>query len=245
MPRVPTSSYSWLSVTVLATLTLFATGCGSSRRSSSSARIRFINASPDTLSVNVLIDGKTVTTALANGGTSTAYMTVASGARHIQVQDPNTLLFDIDTTPTISSGDTTYIIKDYSNGTGQLPAPLILTDTNTAPTTGNFSVRAINLSPTANGGADAYVVVSTTSTLTGVTPNFSALPYPPTTASYVPLAVGTGSWEVIFTQPGGKSQNQFYAPVAPITFTAGQIETVLLVEDAAGTKSVVQIVDVQ
>ena len=242
MPRVLKTSCSWLSIPVLATLTLFASGCGSSSSSSSSARIRFVNASPDALSLNVLIDGKSVTTALANGGTSTAYMAIKSGARHIQVQDPNTLLFDIDTTPTISSGDTTYIIRDYASAGLQ---PLILTDTNTAPTTGNFSVRAINLAPSVNGGADAYVVVSTTSTLTGVNPNFSALPYPPTTATYVPQAVGTGSWEVIFTAPGGKSSNQFYGPVTPITFVAGQIETVLLVEDVGGTKSVVQIVDVQ
>jgi len=244
MPRVSKVAHFLLFALALTSVAMTTVGCGLGGGSSSTARIRFVNTSPDTLSVNVLIDGKSVTAALANQGAFTSYLSVASGARHIQVQDPTTLLFYIDSTPTIS-GDTTYIIKDHSNNTGLLPAPLILTDTNTAPTTGNFSIRAINLAPSVNGGADAYVVSSTTSTLVGITPNFSGLPYPPTTATYVPLAVGTGSWEVIFTQPGGKTSTQFYGPVTPITFTAGQIETVLLVEDAGANKSVVPLVDVQ
>src|SRR5260370_10532774 len=113
------------------------------------------------------------TTVLATRGGPTAYMGVKSGARRIQIQEPTDLVFLIDTTPTIS-GDTTYIIRDREVG-GVLPPPLILTDNNTAPTTGNFSVRAINLAPDLNAGADGFIVASTVSTLVGVTPTFAGL----------------------------------------------------------------------
>jgi hypothetical protein len=185
-----------------------------------------------------------VTSGLANVGGSTAYMAVKSGARRIQIQEPTNLVFLIDTTPTIT-GDTTYIIRDR-NVAGVLPPPLILTDSNTAPTTGNFSVRAINLSPASNASADAYVVASTVSTLNGLTPTFSGLPYPPTTATYVSIAVGTGTWEAVFTPPGVTGPPSAFdgAPI-PLTLVAGQIETLLLVEDAAQNKTIVPLVDVQ
>jgi hypothetical protein len=245
MPRVFKLSHLWSSA-LLAAVTLLSVGCGSSSSSSSSGtRIRFVNASTNELSVNVLIDGVSVTTGLANVGGSTAYMAVKSGARRIQIQDPTDLTFLIDTTPTISSGDTTYIIRDRVVA-GALPPPLILSDVNTAPTTGNFSVRAINLSPTANAGADAYVVASTVTTLVGVTPTFSSLPYPPSTATYVSVAVGTGSWEAVFTPPGVPGPpSKFLGQPVPLTFVSGQIETLLLVEDAGQNQSIVPLVDVQ
>jgi hypothetical protein len=243
MPRVSKLSHFLLLSTLVAAVTVFSVGCGSGS-SSSSTRIRFVNAATNQPTVNVLIDGVSVTSGLANLGGSTAYMAVKSGARRIQIQEPTDLVFLIDTTPTIS-GDTTYIIRDR-NVAGVLPPPLILTDTNTAPTTGNFSVRAINLSPSSNAGADAYVVASTVATLNGLTPTFSGLPYPPATATYVSIAVGTGTWEAVFTPPGVTGPPSAFdgAPI-PLTLVAGQIETLLLVEDAAQNKTIVPLVDVQ
>lgn len=242
MPRVERLFRFFLFSSLLIAVAVFSAGCGSGSGSSTGTRIRFVNASTDQLAVNVLIDGTTVTTALANLGGSTGYMAVSSGARRIQIQDPVSLTFLIDTTPTISSGDTTYIIRDRNNA-GTLPPPLILNDVNTAPTSGNFSVRAINLAPDLNAGADGFIVASSVSTLNGVTPTFAALPYPPTTASYVSLAVGTGSWQAVFTPPGVPTT--FDATPVAITFVAGQIETVLLIEDASGNRTIVPLVDVQ
>jgi hypothetical protein len=243
MPRVSKLSHFLLLSTLVAAVTVFSVGCGSGS-SSSSSRIRFVNAATNQALVNVLIDGVSVTSGLANLGGSTAYMAVKSGARRIQIQEPTDLVFLIDTTPTIS-GDTTYIIRDR-NVAGVLPPPLILTDINTAPTTGNFSVRAINLSPSSNAGADEYVVASTVSTLNGLTPTFSALPYPPTTATYVSIAVGTGTWEAVFTPPGVTGPpSAFDGTPIPLTLVTGQIETLLLVEDAAQNRTIVPLVDVQ
>lgn len=245
MPRVSKLSRSLMLSILVAAVTVFSVGCGSSSSSSSTGtRIRFVNATTNEPTVNVLIDGVTVTSGLAYIGGATGYMTVASGARRIQIQDPNDLVFLIDTTPTIS-GDTTYIIRDRTVA-GALPPPLILTDNNTAPTTGNFSVRAINLSPDLNGGADAFIVASTVATLNGVTPTFSGLPYPPTTASYVSIAAGTGDWQAVFTKPGApEPATNFYGTPIPITLVAGQIETVLLVEDAGQNETIVPLLDVQ
>jgi len=67
-----------------------------------------VNASTNQLSVNVLIDSVSVTSALANVGGSTGYLAVKSGARHIQIQDPTDLVFLIDTTPRSLAGHDLY-----------------------------------------------------------------------------------------------------------------------------------------
>ncbi len=211
-------------------LPIFAVGCGSNNSSSSSGtRIRFVNASPDQLTVNVLIDGTSVATALANGGGATAYLTVKAGARRIQVQDPATATNLIDTTPTISAGTTTtFILQGFIQPTN---TPLILTDDNSAPTSGSFKVRALNLAPNLNSGADVYVETGTTTSLSGLAPTLSGLPYPASTASgYVTNTAG--SWAVFFTAAG--DQSQIWGGT-PTTFAAGQVDTAILVEVPNGS----------
>src|SRR5260221_12075402 len=83
MPRVSKLSCFFLLSPLVAAVTMFSAGCASG--SSTSARIRFVNASTNQLSVNVLIDSVSVTSALANVGGSTGYLAVKSGARHIQI----------------------------------------------------------------------------------------------------------------------------------------------------------------
>src|SRR5258708_757067 len=92
MPLVSNFSRSLLLSSLVAAVTVFSAGCGSGS-SSSGTRIRFVNASTDQLSVNVLIDGVNVTSGLANVGGSTGYLAAKSGVRHIQIQDPNDLVF--------------------------------------------------------------------------------------------------------------------------------------------------------
>lgn len=241
MSPVARFSRFFLFTAALAATTMLTAGCGLGGSSGSGSRIRFVNASTNEMAVNVLIDGVSVASSLQNIGGATAYLAVSSGARHIQIQDPTSLQFLIDTTPTIS-GDTTYIIRDVAIN-GALPPPVILSDTNTAPTTGDFSIRVINLAPDLNSGVDAYVVLSSTSTLTGLTPNFAALPYPPSTATYSQIPVGTGSWEVVFTKAGQKAP--IYGVSSALALVGGQIDTVLLVEDAGSAITVVPLIDVQ
>lgn len=233
MRRVLRFAHVFLFSAALVAVALFSVGCGSSSSSTTtttSPSVRFVNASPDQMTVNILIDGTVVTSGLAYGGTATAYLPVTSGARRIQIQDPTTTINLIDTTPTIS-GPTTYVITGYA-GQGGL-SPVILTDNNTAPAAGMYSIRVINVAPTLNHGVDAYVELSTITTLNGLNPTFSALPFPPATASaYMPLTAG--SWEIVFTAAGSQAQPFFGSPAAT-TFASGQIETVLLVETGTGT----------
>lgn len=240
MPRVSKFSHLFLLATVLTSLIVVTVGCSSSSSSSSSTKIRFVNASLSSTitAVNVLIDGISVATGLANGGTVTAYLPVTSGARHIQIQDPATLQFLIDTTPTINSGNTTYIFKDFITNTN---TPLILTDDNSAPTSGSFKVRAVNLAPSLNGGVDVYVEPSTTTTLSGLSPTFSGLPFPPTVASSYSTNTA-GSWEVVFAQAGAQGN---LAGGSAIAFAAGQVGTELIVEDTSGNYTEVSLVDVK
>jgi len=242
MPRVSKLSHLFSLSIVLAVVTAFSVGCGSSSSSSSGTKIRFVNASPDQVTMNVLIDGTSAAAALANGGGATAYLAVAAGARHIQIQDPATSINRIDMTLTINGGtSTTFILKDFITQTN---TPLILTDDNSAPVSGSFKVRAINLAPNLNGGADVYVEPSTTTTLSGLVPTLNGLPFPPTTASSYVINTA-GSWEVVFTPTGDQSQS--WGGTAT-TFAAGQVDTVLLVEVPNGATydyNVVQLTDVK
>jgi len=187
----------------------------------------------------VLIDGKSVTMALVNGGFATAYLPVASGARRIQIQDPNSLQFLIDTTPTIAAGDSTYFIADI----GAALKSVILTDDNAAPTTGDFKLRVVNLAPSVNNNTDVFIELSTVATLNGLTPTFPGLHYLSASTYYTNTA---GSWEVVFTPPGQTAPPFYGTPVA-LTLAAGQIETVVLLQnDVQGQiKAIVPLVDVQ
>ena len=239
MPRASKLSHSVLFAFALCLVALFSVGCGSGGSSSSSARIRFVNTSPDVSSVNVLIDGTSVTMALVNGGIATAYLPVASGARRIQIQDPTSLQFLLDSTPTIAAGDSTYFIADI----GAALKSVILTDDNTAPTTGDFKLRVVNLAPSVNNNTDVFIELSTVATLNGLTPTFPGLHYLAASAYYTNTA---GSWEVVFTPPGQTAPPFYGTPVA-LTLAAGQIETVVLLQnDVQGQiKAIVPLVDVQ
>ena len=241
MPRLSKFSHRFLFAFALCSIALFSVGCGSkgSSSTSSNARIRFVNTSPDQLSVNVLIDGKSVAMALPNGGQATAYLAVASGARRIQIQNPTSLQFLLDTTPTIAAGDSTYFIADI----GTALKSVILTDDNTAPATGNFKMRVVNLAPSVNNNTDVFIELSTVSTLNGLTPTFSGLHYLAASTYYTNTA---GSWEVVFTPPGQTSPPFYGTPVA-LTLAAGQVDTVILLQndDAGNIKVLVPLVDVQ
>ena len=243
MPRLSKFSHRFLFAFALCSIALFSVGCGSkgSSSTSSNARIRFVNTSPDQLSVNVLIDGKSVAMALPNGGQATAYLAVASGARRIQIQNPTSLQFLLDTTPTIAAGDSTYFIADLAVALRSV----ILTDDNTAPTmtTGNFKMRVVNLAPKVNNNTDAFIELSTVGTLNGLTPTFPGLQYPTASSYYTNTA---GSWEVVFTPPGQTAPPFYGTPIA-LTLAAGQIDTVMLVQndDQGDIKAIVTLVDVQ
>ena len=171
---------------------LLATGCGSG---GGTAQLRLVLASPDTPSVNILIDGKSVATDMADGS-STGYISVKSGSRHIQLVPANSS----STKPIL---DETLSIGASTNQTLLITGPIagiktvVLSDGSTTTVTGDGYVRVFNAS-TALAPADVYIVPAGTS-LVGATPMATSLPFDQA-APY--QAVVAGNYQVFLMAPG-------------------------------------------
>ena len=108
-------------------------------------------------------------------------------------------------------------------------AAVLLTDDNSAPSSGNVKIRVLHAAPVdaiAPPDLDVYIVAHGTD-ITGVTPNVSSLSYGQASAYQ---DVPATSNQVIFTNAGSKS------PVinATYTLTAGQIRTLVIVNVLGG-----------
>ncbi len=156
----------------LIALASFTIGCGSS----SNAKIRLVNATPDENSLDLLVDTKNVASGVGYGAAS-AYASVSSGTRHLQVEPSGTTNVLIDTSSSIGSGSnlTLVSLNFYSN-----ISSVLLTDDNSAPTSGNFKLRIFNASP-GMGAQDVYVVTFGTD-ISSVDPTFSSLGFGSATA---------------------------------------------------------------
>jgi hypothetical protein len=213
--RIPTL----VAFAMIAGVTLFTAGCGSDH-----GRVRVVHASPDAPNVDVLVDGKKVLTNVAYK-TASPYLTLETGSRKVQVRATGTSTDAITATATIASR------KDYTIlAVGKLAtiSALALQDDNSAPAAGQIKLRVIHASPSA-GNVDVYVVAPGTD-ITTVTPTLSNVAFK-TASAY--LSVAAGSYEVIVTAPGSKVS---VIDSGSLTFTAGQIRTVVaLDEDTTGT----------
>lgn len=184
-------------------------GCGSS---SSNANVRFVNVTPDESSLDFLINGNNQGS--VSYGTSSGYKSVGSGSQHFQVEPTGTATVMIDTTTTAASGA---YISLFSLNYSFAISRVILTDDNSAPSSGNFKLRIVNASP-ALGTQDVYIVPAGTD-ITTVSPTFSSLAFG-AASSYSSLAAG--NYEVSFTGPGQKFVN---VDSGSIALSAGQIRT--------------------
>jgi hypothetical protein len=207
---------------------LLTVGCGGGGNS----KIRFINASPNAPSFNVLIDGKTVLNGLGFGFT-TSYMKVSSGSRTLQFQAVGTAT---DTTvnntgtPTVSiAGGTnnTYILEGFLNKLTGVP----YVDNQTAPASGSAQVRVINAAASVSA-VDIYLVPS------GTDPTSV-----PATASNVQLGGATsyinetaGPYVVFFTQPN--FPNNIFIDSGVLTFNSLQNRTVVGLSTLGGFSSI-------
>ena len=202
----------------LIALASFTIGCGSS----SNAKIRLVNATPDENSLDLLVDTKSVASGVGYGAAS-AYASVSSGTRHLQVEPSGTTNVLIDTSSSIGSGSNlTLVSLTFSfNISG-----VLLTDDNSAPTSGNFKLRIFNASP-GMGAQDVYVVTFGTD-INSIDPTFSSLGFG-SAAAY--SALTAGDYDVFFTSPGQKSIS---LDSGKLTFSAGQIRTLLALNNPSG-----------
>lgn len=193
---------------------LLMTACGSS----SSTRVRLLNAFPSTTTLDMLIAGKTVSSGVAYGAAS-GYTSVSSGSQTLQVEPTGSSSPLFDETINLASGSQSTILATNTAAT-------VFTDNNTAPSGGNFSVRAIDASASL-GTTDVYVVLAGTDIST-VSPTFSSVGFS-SASGYQSLA--PGSYEVIFTLPGQKFA---LITTSAMSFSAGQVRTVVALDGLTG-----------
>jgi hypothetical protein len=199
--------------------TLFTSACGDDPHHS---RLRVVHASPDAPNVDVAVDGKTVLTDVPYE-TASNYLTVNSGARHVEVRATGTTTDVIDANPSLARNtDYTVLAVDFVANI----APLVLTDDNAAPSAGNIKLRVVHASPSA-GPVDIYVVAPGTDINT-VTPTLSNVPFK---AASDYLSVPAGSYEVFVTPTGSKT---VAIDSGSLTLTAGQIRTAVALDAPGG-----------
>jgi len=203
----------------LIALASFSIGCGSS---SSNAKIRLVNATPDETGLDLLVDTKNVASGVGYGAAS-AYISVGSGTRNLQVEPTGATNVLIDISPNVGAGSNlTLVSLNFSFNISSV----LLTDDNSAPTSGNFKLRILNASP-GMGAQDVYLVTFGTD-INSVDPTFASLGFG-SAAAYSTLAAG--DYEVFFTAPGQKFIN---LDSGKLTFSAEQIRTLLALNNPAG-----------
>lgn len=198
----------------IAGLAFFATACGSSNK----AHLRLVNAMVTQSSLDMLIDGTNVA---SNVGYATAsgYISVSSGSRHVQIEPTGSGSPVIDTTASLNSGDNVTSLA-YLN-TSNANSSAFLVDNNSAPSSGNFNLRIVNVSPAMGASVDVYIEpIGTGPTGTPTVPGLAE----GSVSGYLGLSANT-TWHVIFTVTN--TQNEILDTGAISSPTSGQIWTLM------------------
>jgi len=202
-------------------------GCGGGGKT----RMRMMNAVPDESNLALLIDGTSIAGNVAYG-TSTGYMNVNSGSRHMQIEPSGATNVIIDQNISIASGtDTTMIAEKFSTNPASL---LVLTDDNSAPTSGNFKLRVVNAAPSL-GPVDLYIVAPDTD-LNTVSATISNLAFGSSTGYQ---SLSAGAYEIELTNVGEKFP---VIDTGSQAFSSGQVRTFVGLNAQSGgfTDSILQ-----
>lgn len=140
MPRV-----SGLILAALAFVFFAGCGGGSNDVTPQTAQLRVLHASPDAPNVDVYVDSAKVLSNVPYP-TLSAYLTVAAGTHHIQVNAANTTTTVIDVSPTLANGNAYTAIA--ANFVASIEA-LLATDATTPAPSGQVRLRVIHASPDA------------------------------------------------------------------------------------------------
>jgi hypothetical protein len=218
----------------LASLSIFATSCGSGGQS----QVRMVHAIPDGPALDVDINGTDDFPNLSFGGflPASGYTKVPSGSVTIQAFDTGTTtnpIFGANGVTASLSGSTQYtvVLAGTLNGTGtNALAALQFTDNNAAPTSGNVEFRIIHASPSSPGSVDIYIVPPGTDITQVANPTFSGIPYQQASPSYQSLPAG--EYWVIVTTAGTKAE--YISPQDYNLPTAGMVRTLVLVDQKNG-----------
>lgn len=182
-------------------------------------RLKAVNAVPDSSTFNFKADGTTLLSNVPFGGSS-SYVTLASGARTLQLEAsnvPGSILTSLSQTIN-PAGDYTVVAV---NNLAQVQL-VTFADDNTLPVSGFAKVRFAN----------AMVGSTTVDALVNFASQASGLPYKGA-SSYYQLAAGT-TYTFTFATPGGVS---VITAVSPVEIDAGGVYTMYLMGSAAAPQA--------
>lgn len=186
------------------------------------AQLRIVHASPDAPNVDVLVDNASV---LANVPykTVSSYLPVTSGSRNLKVRAAGGTAVVIDQNATLAQGAFYTVLA-----TGRVAsiAPVVLTDDQTTPASGNVRVRLVHASPTA-GNVDIYVTAPATDIATAA-PTLTNVAFR-AVSNY--LEVPAGTYRVRITPAGTKT---VAIDANNVVLTAGQVRTAVAVDAPGG-----------
>ena len=186
------------------------------------AQLRVVHASPDAPNVDVLLDNAPVLTNVAYKVAS-SYLEVPSGSRNLKVRATGTTTVVIDQNGTLAQGAFYTVLA-----TGRVAsiAPVVLTDDQTNPASGNIRLRLVHASPTA-GNVDIYVTAPTADIATA-TPTLANVAFR-TASNY--LEVPAGTYRVRITPAGTKT---VAIDANNVALAAGQVRTAVAVDAPGG-----------
>jgi hypothetical protein len=206
----------------LAPLWLLA-GCGGSNN----AAIRVLNVSEDYTGVNIYVSSTSTVATVADvpTGNLSSYSGIASGSQTLYFTEGGNLQTDALTseTETFTTGEhRTYVT--YGN-TGEF-AEFEIDENEGAPSGGNASIEVLD---TANDAGNLDVYFTSSTALSGTTPNFSDLAVGKATSF---TSVASGTYDLSVTGTGNSSDVRLQVP--SITLKSGEVATVVITESAGG-----------
>jgi hypothetical protein len=173
-------------------------------------RIKAVNAVPDSSAFNFKVDGATLLSNVPFAASS-SYVTVASGARTVQVEASNVPGTIVASLPLQVDSARDFTVAAVNNlGNAQLAAFI---DDNSFPAVGLAKLRFVNLMV---GSPGVDVLVNFASQTTGLAFR--------TASAYYSLAPST-TYTITFTTPGGVS---VIASLSPVEIDAGGVYTAYL-----------------
>lgn len=212
-----------LAASILLVLVFVLTGCGSE----AAPRLRAVHNSPDAPNVDIYVSGVRIASDVPYLG-ATSYTSLLRPGRHeIKVNVAGTDTTAISARPNFSpKTDYTVLAVGYAGGMTPGIEPLLLTDDNTAPTSGNAKVRVIHGAPSAPA-VDVWAGPADQPLSSGVK-LLENVPYK--AAAYVQAPAG--SYRVRVTLAG--TETAAIDSVTAVPLTAGKIYTVIAVESPGG-----------
>jgi hypothetical protein len=214
--------HSVLSLALIASLLGIACSDDDNSGPAAESRVRVVHASPDAPAVDVLVDGTRVLSDVPYAAASD-YLTVDAGSRNLKVNAAGTSTSVIDANVTLADG------ADYTVFASGLVAdiePIVATDDNAAPASGNIKLRVIHGAPGAPA-VDVYVttpgadLATATATLSHVA--FGAV------SDYIEAAAGT--YEVRVTPAGTKT---VVIDTGSLALSSGQVRTAVALDAEGG-----------